>query len=168
MQNLRKWGALICGVILYYIIHEGAHLIASVAMGTFQSIDIVGYGLGVQIVADTAAMSSLQVLIFCIVGVIATLIVGYILVWKRSALLKANSKFIRALAYYATLIFLMLDPLYLSVIHNFVGGGDMNGITRFGIPVIAASLVFLAIAGLNLFIIIKYVHRDYKESFASN
>lgn len=166
MASIRKWISLIISIVLYYVIHEGAHLCTALIMGTFQRIRIVQFGLGVQIVADTAAMSNLQIFIFCIVGVIATLIVGYALVWKRKSILKSKNKLIRVIAYYATLVFLMLDPIYLSVLHNFVGGGDMNGITQIGIPVIPASIVFFAIAALNLFIIVKYVYKDYKQSFA--
>lgn len=166
MQNLRKWSALICGVILYYIVHEGAHLILALCFGSFQRIRIVKFGLGIQIVADTTVMSSFQVLLFCLAGVTATLIPGYLLVWKRSALLKVKSKFFRAVGYYTTLIFLMLDPIYLSILHFFLGGGDMNGLTRFGIPVTGASIVFFSIGVFNLFISIKYVFADYKRSFS--
>ncbi len=132
-RNARKWFALICSIILYYIIHEGAHVVAALLLGTFQRIRIVGFGLGVQVVANTTAMSNVQLFIFCIVGAIATLVVGYVLVLRRQNLLKNKNKVVRAVGYYATLVFLMVDPIYLSVLHNFVGGGDMNRITQMGI-----------------------------------
>ena len=56
-QKLRKLISLVCAIIFYYVIHEGAHLVASLLYGTFESIRVVGYGLGVQIVANTAIMS---------------------------------------------------------------------------------------------------------------
>ena len=123
LRNARKWFALICSIILYYIIHEGAHIVVALLMGTFQSIRIVGFGLGVQVVVNTTAMSNGQLFIFCIVGTISTLVVGYVLVLRRQSILKNKNKVVRAVGYYATLVFLMLDPIYLSVLHNFVGGG---------------------------------------------
>lgn len=166
MKNVRKWSGLICAILLYYIIHEGAHLIVALAAGTFERIRIVGFGLGVQIVADTFAMSGMQIFIFCIVGAVAALAVAYILVLSRKAILSVQNKTLQAVAYYTTLALLLIDPIQLSVLHNFIGGGDMNGITQMGIPVVLASLVFAAIGAFNLFIIIKYVYRDYKKAFA--
>jgi hypothetical protein len=166
-RNLRKWIALICAILLYYIVHEGAHAIAALLMGTFQRIRIMSFGLGIQVVADIPVMSNLQIFIFCIVGAIATLIMGYVLVLKKQAILNSNNKVFRAIAYYTTLVFLMLDPIYLSLLHNFVGGGDMNGIIQMGISALPVSIVFLLIGGFNLFIIIKYVYRDYKNDFMS-
>ncbi|MDL2318308.1 hypothetical protein LJC74_04375 [Eubacteriales bacterium OttesenSCG-928-A19] len=164
-QNSRKWFALLCAILLYYIIHEGAHVIAALLMGTFQGIRIMGFGLGVQIMADTAAMSNVQIFIFCIAGAIATLLTGYVLVLKRQTILNSSNKLFRAIAYYTTLVFLMLDPIYLSILHNFVGGGDMNGITQMGVSALPVSIVFFIIGGLNLFLIIKYVYKDYKRAF---
>ena len=41
----------------------------------------------------------------------------------------------------------------------------MNGITQIGISVLPVSIVCLAIAVYNLFIIIKYISWDYKNAF---
>jgi hypothetical protein len=78
---------------------------------------------------------------------------------------KSSSRLLRAIAYYATLILLCLDPLYLSVISHFVGGGDLNGIVLFGIPETVAVIFFLALLALNLFIFFKLVYPSYKQRF---
>ena len=166
-QKARKLIGLLCAIILYYIIHEGAHLVASMIYGTFESIRIVGFGLGVQVVANTGAMTNMPVFIMCIVGPLATLAASYLLVWQSKAIVRINSKMERAIFYYTTLVFLLLDPVYLSVIHNFVGGGDMNGITGIGISTVLASVVFGVIAICNLIIFIKAVLPKYKVSFAA-
>jgi hypothetical protein len=136
--------------------------------GTFQRIRIVNFGFGVQIVANTDVMSDTQVFIFCILGAVATLIVGYIMVWQRKSILKSSSLLFRAIAYYATLIFLCLDPLYLSVMHYFLGGGDFNGIVLVGIPEIAAVIFFLILLTLNLFVFIRLIYPSYKQRFLEN
>lgn len=165
-QNVRKWLSLVITLFLYYIVHEGAHLVVALLLGTFQSIRIAGWGLGVQIVADTDVMSDMQIFVFCIVGVVTTLIAGYALVWLRGGILASSSLLLRAVAYYTTLVFLCLDPLYLSVIHHLVGGGDFNGIVLIGIPKIVATVFFLVLLAVNVFIFIRFVYPSYKQRFA--
>lgn len=67
--------------------------------------------------------------IFCLVGALATLCAGTGLVVSAKKICQAKSKLLRAVAYYITIAFLLLDPLYLSVLCGFFGGGDMNGIS---------------------------------------
>jgi hypothetical protein len=165
MRNARKWFALLVSIVLYYIIHEGAHVIASLLMGKFQGIRIWSWGLGVQVLSDTAAMSDIHFFIFNIAGVFATMIAAYILFWRRKSLLRTPSKVLRAVAYYATLIFLCLDPFYLSIMYRFVGGGDMNGILRIGIPEAVVFNFFLAMLGVNIVVLVKYIYPDYKQRF---
>lgn len=165
LSNMRKWFSLIIAVGFYYIIHEGAHLIVALLSGTFQSARLVKWGLGIQIVADIDVMSNMQIFVFSIMGAVATLIVGYIMVWQTKKIVKSSSMLLRAIAYYATLILLCLDPLYLSVISRFVGGGDLNGIVLVGIPETVAAIFCLMLLVLNLFIFFKLVYPHYKQRF---
>lgn len=164
-QNIRKWTSLIIAIVCYYIIHEGAHLIFALIYGTFQKIRFAYWGLGIQIVTDTAAMTNLQLIIFGIAGTIATLTAGYLLAWKKNAILKSNNKQLRAIAYYTTLILLCLDPLYLSILYRFVGGGDMNSVLLTGIPETAAVIFFLALFILNGYLFLKKIYPSYKQRF---
>lgn len=166
VKNSRKWLALLIAVALYYIVHEGAHMVVALLLGTFQRISFVKWGLGMQIVAENT-MTNMQIFVFSIMGAVATLIVGYIMVWQRNRILMSTSKLLRAIAYYATLIFLCLDPLYFSIISRFVGGGDLNGIILIGIPKTAAVSFFLMLLVLNLFIFLKIAYPSYKQKFNS-
>ena len=165
LKAMRKWISLAIAIVLYYIVHEGAHLVVALLFGTFQSIHIANWGLGVQIVANTGAMSDMQIFWFCIMGVIATLIVGYILVGQRKNISKIPSDFVKAILYYATIIFLFLDPFYLSIAYRFVGGGDFNGIVLIGIPEMAVFIFFSTLFVLHLFIFLKLVYPAYKQGF---
>lgn len=162
---LRKIVCLCAAVVLYYIIHEGGHLFVALITGTFQEIRIVAWGMGVEIVADTSAMSNFELFIGSAAGVICTTIVGYTLVFTRKNIQKVKNKFVRSFAYYGTLILLLLDPLYLSVLYRFVGGGDMNGILLSGVPEIALNIFFAALLVVNLFVVIKVILPSYKQSF---
>ena len=68
--NSRKWLGLICAILLYYIIHEGSHVIIALLYGVFEKVRILG--LGVQVVANTEILTDFQTAIFCVVGSIST------------------------------------------------------------------------------------------------
>lgn len=166
IQNIRKWFALILAILLYYLIHEGSHVLAALLYGVFERVKILG--LGVQVVAKVELLTDLQTAIFCIVGSIATLLAAYLLLLLMPKITAHNSKLLRAIGYYTTLAFLLLDPIYLSVLYRFVGGGDMNGVLLLGIPEVIIQLIYGAIALLNLFLIIRRVYPAYKESFSTH
>lgn len=161
--NLRKWLSIIIAIIMYYIIHEGAHIVVALLYGVLEKVKFLG--LGVQIVAEIENLSHFQTAIFCIIGSVSTLVVAYILVSLTNIIVKSKSKVFKAICYYATLALLLLDPLYLSVIYKFVGGGDMNGILLLGIPELVIQIIFGSIAVMNIFLIIKKVYPKYKEGF---
>lgn len=166
IQNIRKWFALILAILLYYLIHEGSHVLVALLYGVFEQVRILG--LGVQVVAKVELLTDLQTAIFCIVGSIATLLAAYLLLLLMPEITAHKSKVLRAIGYYTTLAFLLLDPIYLSVLYRFVGGGDMNGILLLGIPEVIVQLIYGAIALMNLFVIIRKVYPAYKESFGNH
>ena len=163
-NNLRKWFALICAILLYYIIHEGSHVIVALLYGVFEEVKILG--LGVQVVANVEVLTDFQIGIFCIVGNISTLLVGYLLVLFNKIITKSKNRVFKAICYYTTLAFLLIDPLYLTIIYKFFGGGDMNGILLFGIPEIIVQFIFGIIAVINILLIIKKIYPVYKNSFS--
>lgn len=164
--NSRKWFGVLMAVLLYYIVHEGAHFIVALCCGAFDRINFMG--IGVQIAAHTKLMTPIQIAIFCAVGSIASLLAAYALVWAAKFITKSSSKVLKAVGYYATIALLLLDPLYLTVLYRFVGGGDMNGILLFGLPEIVVVLVYGAVGVVNIGIIVKYIYPAYKKAFAGN
>ncbi len=163
-KNLRKWFSLICAIFLYYIIHEGSHAIIALMYGVFKKVKILG--IGVQVVANVELLSDFQIGVFCIVGSINTLLVGYLLILFIKRIIKNKNKVFNAICYYTTLAFLLLDPLYLTIIYKFVGGGDMNGILLFGIPEIIIQFIFGIIAIINILLIINKIYPEYKKCFS--
>ena len=81
-----------------------------------------------QIEIYAEQMSASQLGIFCLAGSASTLLVGYTLCALTAKICTCSSKVVRAIFYYTTIAFLVLDPLYLSILCGFFGGGDMNGI----------------------------------------
>lgn len=56
-KRIRQYIGLFCAVLMYYIIHEGAHLIYALSVGVFRQINFMG--LGVQIGIYEEQMSNL-------------------------------------------------------------------------------------------------------------
>lgn len=118
--------SILAALVAYYLVHEGAHLLYAVLGGVFKGIKFMG--LGVQIDVYAERMTDVQLGVFCLVGALATFCAGLLLTVLAEKICRVRSKLFRAIFYYITIAFLLLDPLYLSVLCGFFGGGDMNGI----------------------------------------
>ena len=162
-KRLRQYAGLLAAIAAYYLIHEGAHLVYAFIIGTFKQINIGG--LGVQIDVYAEQMTNLQMGIFCIIGSIATQLIGWCLSAAASRIGNSPSKVFNACMYYVTTALLLIDPLYLSVLCGFFGGGDMNGIALL-IPELAARFIYSALLVINTCIFWKRVLPAYKAAFA--
>ena len=164
-KKSRQYLGLLCAVLSYYFIHEGAHLIYALMIGALKKIKFMG--LGIQIDIYVEKVSPEQLGYFCIIGSMATLIVAYILIFFIKKIRNTPSKVFKAIMYYTTLALLFADPLYLSVLYRFVGGGDMNGIALL-FSQKGASCMYGCILLLNLLSFWKIVLPQYKTAFTEN
>lgn len=162
-KRIRQYVGILSALIAYYFIHEGAHLLYALGVGAFKEIHYLGAGLMIDIYRER--MSDLQLGLFCLAGPLATFIASLVLILLTKRFCSVESKLLRAICYYTTICFLLLDPIYLSVICGFVGGGDMNGI-KLLIPELAARIIFGLLFVSNLFLFVKYLLPQYKASFA--
>ncbi len=161
-KRFRQYLGLLAAVLSYYIIHEGAHLILALSLGVFRKINFMGLGMQIDVYADK--MTDTQMGIFCLAGCVATLITAWILVLFSGKVKKITAKAPKACLYYITIIMLILDPVYLSLLCGFFGGGDMNGISLL-IPELIARLIFGAILIINTLAFVKIVLPEYKKAF---
>lgn len=148
-------------VLVYYIIHEGAHLAVALLLGVFKQINFMG--LGVQIDVFAERMSDTEMGIFCLAGAVATMVAGWLMVASVRPFCSVRSALFRACAWYATLAMLMLDPIYLSVFYRWVGGGDMNGIALLA-PEWAVSAVAVSVGIINALLIWKILYPAYTKA----
>ena len=102
--------------------------------------------------------------LFCLLGPAAALTAAWVLTALAERLAKVSSRVFRACMYYITLALLLLDPVYLSLLYPFVGGGDMNGISLL-VSEGAARAAFGAVLAVNAFLSWKVVFPIYKASF---
>ena len=145
------------------VIHEGAHFLYAILMGVYKELRFMG--LGIQIDIYRELLTDTQLGIFCLVGILATQIAAYGMVAWKERICHSPSKLIRACCYYITIALLLLDPVYLSLLCGFFGGGDMNGIALL-IPELAARFIYSALLVINACLFWKRVLPAYKAAFA--
>lgn len=61
-KRIRQYICIFAAVIAYYIIHEGAHLIAALYYGVFKGINLMGLGMQIDVYAER--MTDIQLGIF--------------------------------------------------------------------------------------------------------
>ena len=162
-KRTRQYIGILAALAAYYLVHEGAHLLYALLTGVLKQIRLMGLGVQIDVYADR--MTGTQLGIFCLVGALATFCVGYLLAALARSICHAKSKLLRAVLYYITIAFLLLDPLYLSVLCGFFGGGDMNGIALL-CPEWAARSLFGMLLFINALVFWKRVLPVYRQSFS--
>ena len=161
-KKARQYIGLCAAILSYYIIHEGAHLMYALKLGVYKKINFIG--LGVQIDVFAEKMTENQLGIFCIIGSVTTMITAYMLVAFVDKIGKISSKIFKASMYYITIAMLIIDPLYLSILCGFFGGGDMNGISLI-VPETVARILYGIIFFINIVVFVKIVLPKYKQAF---
>ena len=161
-KKIRQYIGLAVAVLMYYFIHEGAHLAVALAQGVFKQINVMG--MGVQIDVYTEQMNDVQMGIFCLMGPVASILAGWLMTAFVHPICRIRSMVVKACAWYTTLTLLILDPLYLSIYYRWVGGGDMNGIALL-LPEPMVSTIAAAIAIVNAILIWKVLYPNYRKAF---
>ena len=146
-KSVKQWLGIFIAIVSYYIIHEGTHLLLALILGVFEKIRFVGI-LGIQIVTTKGSLNGINLALFSGLSSIVTILIGYILAFHPSVY-KIKNKNILIGIYYITLCFLLLDPLYMSILSKFIGGGDLNGIIT-GLK--TSDIVFRIVFGIILII----------------
>lgn len=162
-KRVRQYVGLLSAIIAYYLLHEGTHLLYALSIGAFKQINLIGLGMQIDIYAEKITQTQLGV--FCLLGSVTTLLAAYILIALIDKIRGISSKSIKACLYYITIAMLLIDPLYLSILCGFFGGGDMNGI-KLLVPEIAARIIYGLVLIVNAWVFVKIVLPKYKLAFA--
>lgn len=162
-KRFRQYIGILAAVIIYYIIHEGAHLLVALHYGVFKGINFMGLGMQIDVYAER--LTDTQLGLFCLAGPVETLLFGWVLTLLAKRICTSKSKLFKTVMWYVSLAFLIIDPLYLSVLCGFFGGGDMNGITLL-LPEVAAKILFGVILVINGLLFWKVILPKYKMAFS--
>ena len=163
-KRVRQYIGILAAAAAYYFIHEGAHLLYALGSGVFKKINFMGIGMQIDVYSEH--MTDIQLGLFCLAGAAAAVCAGYLLTALAKKICQKESKLFRAVMYYITIALLLLDPLYLSALCGFFGGGDMNGIALL-CPEWAARVMFGVLLIVNGFVFWKCVLPAYRKSFSN-
>ena len=161
-KRIRQYIGILAAVAAYYIVHEGAHLIAALYYGVFNQINFIGLGIQIDIYAEQLTDARLG--IFCLSGAAATFLFGWLLITLAKKICKVKSKVFKSVMWYVSLAILLIDPVYLSILCGFFGGGDMNGI-KLLLPEPFARLLFGAVLAVNAVVFFRRILPVYKRAF---
>lgn len=167
-KSVKQWVGIFLAITSYYVVHEGTHLLLALLFGVFERIRFVGI-LGVQIVTIDGSLNGIKLALFSILSSIVTIVVGYILAFNPR-MYKIKNKNILIGIYYIILCFLILDPLYMSILSKFIGGGgDLNGvIVGLGVSDIPFRIMFAIILIVNIVLFKNKVCPKYNKIFKEN
>ncbi len=152
---MRKLIAITLAVIIFAILHEGLHALAASFYGEYEAFHLRPYGLEVTVKTPVEERQGFQWAIFSGLPNAGTILLGYLLLAERHFLASLHITFLRNLGYWLTLIFLLIDPLNLSII-PLIFGGDVNGIAvGLGVPVLLIQAFALLLLLVNRELVVQ-------------
>lgn len=157
---IRKYVYFLMAGITYIFVHEGVHLIQAQIYGVYEEIRFLPLGIEV-VIKEPLTIGGWKLASFSGLSSIVTLLIGYVLFFLSPKILKLNFQPIKNYVYYVIFVFLLLDPIYMSILSFFVGG-DINGITfGLGVPYIVVRAVFFVIVVINIYLVYKKLYPAY-------
>lgn len=164
MSNIRKYIYFILACLTYLIIHEGVHLIQALIYGIYKGINILPLGIEIEII-QPLTIGGFKLAAFSGFSSVVTLFIGYTLFILTPKILKSNNQPIKNYLYYVTFVFLLLDPIYISLLSIFVGG-DINGIALgLNIPYMAIRGIWFVAAAINVYLVSKKLYPAYIKNY---
>lgn len=159
-STIRKYLYFISAGITYLIIHECGHVILAKIFKIYEGIKILPLGLEVEI-TQPLTIHGIRLALFSGLSSITTVVIGYVLFLLTPKFLSLKTQQIKNYIYYVTFVFLLLDPVYISVLSFFVGG-DINGIALgLNLPYMVIRGVFFIIAAFNSYLVYKKLYPAY-------
>ena len=160
MRFLRKYIYTLLAGLTYIIVHEGIHLIQAILYDIYQGVKLLPLGIEIEII-QPLTIGGFKLAAFSGLSSITTVIIGYILFLLTPKILKIKKQYIKSYIYYVMLVFLLLDPIYISILSFFVGG-DINGIALgLGIPYAVIRAAYFLIAAANIYLLTKRIYPAY-------
>jgi magnesium-transporting ATPase (P-type) len=124
MRNLITF---LLALLIFSIIHEGAHILTAMALDEYKAFDIKFYGLEVSFKTPEEERNGFTWALISGTSNIITIALGYCLFAIRHRFVISRSLFFASLGYWLSILFLTIDPLNLSI-GALLYGGDATGI----------------------------------------
>lgn len=140
---MRRLLTFLAAVGIFAVIHEGAHILVSLALDEYQTFVVHPYGFEVIVKTPVEEREGIQWAFFSGTSNLVTVLLGYLFFALRAQIARLQGVVLRAVGYWLTLLLMLADPLNLSV-GPLIYGGDIRGIvTGLGVhPYLIQGLAF--------------------------
>jgi hypothetical protein len=157
MAVLRQYALICLAVIAFAVVHEGAHALSSAAFGEYGGSRIRWYGAEVEYRTPMPEREGLKWGFISGSSSAITILCGFLMFVGRGRIAASGNPIVRIGGYYATALFMLGDPLNLSV-GPFIYGGDIGGLAvGFHMNRYAVQIVLFALFLLNRELVARYV-----------
>ncbi|SDL05557.1 hypothetical protein [Natronincola ferrireducens] len=159
---IRRYIYFFLAITTYLIIHEGVHAIQAHIYGIYKGMGISPFGVEI-LITQPLTIGGVKLVLFSGLSSTVTVTIGYILLILLPKILKLRTQIVKNYLYYVILIFLLLDPLYISLL-SFLVGGDINGIALgLDVSYMSVRIVYILIFVLNLFLVYRKLYPAYNS-----
>jgi len=149
-------------VMVYAIVHEGAHAILATLAGEYQAFHVRPFGLEVTYTTPVGERHGIHWALIAGFSNALTVSIGYGLFAVRRRIASIPVPFLKDLGYYATVMFMVLDPINLGV-GPFIYRGDAIGVAvGLGVSRYVVQGIALAVLLLNRELIVREVFRTFR------
>ena len=152
---MKKIVSILLVVIIFAVVHEGTHALTAALAGEYQAFHVRPFGLEVTYITPVSERHGIQWALIAGSPSVITVLIGYALFGVRHRIASTGLPFLRGLGYYATALFMLLDPINLGV-GSFIYGGDAPGVAvGLGVSVLVVQGISLAVLLLNRELIVR-------------
>jgi hypothetical protein len=146
---VKKFLTFFVAFVIFAFIHEGSHALIAAIYGEFTDFLVHPYGFEVIFKTPTIQRQGIQWGFISGVSNVLTVLLGYLLLLFVKPVARMRNAFLSAVGYWLIMMFLLLDPLNLSI-GPFLYGGDIGGIvTGFGINQYIVQAIFFIVFIIN-------------------
>ncbi len=158
---MRNLVAFLLALTLFALIHEGAHVATAIVFDEYESFHVRNYGLEVTFKTPVEMRSGFEWALISGISNLLTTSLGYYFYAIRRRFANSSRAIIVGLGYWLTILFLILDPLNLSI-GLIIYGGDATGIAvGLNVSRWLVQGIFLAIFLINREIVARNVLPDF-------
>jgi hypothetical protein len=152
---MRRWAAFIFAIVIFFLLHEGAHAMMAALFGEFQAFHIRPIGFEVTFNTPVEARSGIRWTLISGTSNLLTILLGYALLAGSRRIARLQNMLLKGSLYYLTLVSLLVDPFNLSIGPFFYGGDAIGMAVGLGINRLAIQAVFFCLLLVNREIIAR-------------
>lgn len=152
---MKKLALMALPLVVLAVMHEGTHALVASAYGEYQAFHVRPFGLEVTYVTPVHERHGLEWAWIAGLPSVVTLLIGYLLFSARGRIASFRQPVLRHLGYYAIVLFLLADPLNLSI-GSLIYGGDAPGVAvGLSVSLLAVQAFFLVTLLVNRELIVR-------------